>query len=682
MGTQPFLPFDDPEPPPTAVHREKRIPAPPEPPDRPRESSRIVESLASVCAELPLAEKIFVAPTLAIGHQLVERLARAGHQPVHLRVETIRTLALATVGAELAREKRRLLSRAQALALVEQACGDELGNDSYFGALRDRPGLHRALQNALDELRAAGVSPDDLPVRAFSDPRKPRELAAIRRRYEKALAETGWIDRAEVLKRAAAKSPSPRRGAEPVYLLADDMDLTRVERRFVEGLSKEGVRTLETDAQDRWGLRAEDARFVRAIGEENEVRSAFRDILSSGTRFDEAEILYTDPSLYPSLVFELAAEHGIPCTFASGIAATYTRPGRAALAFLSWIGSGFETEILRRALAAGDFGPGSTSQVGFAAVARVIRESEIGWGRERHSRALERLVAELSSPSPPREDETADETASREKRRIRRLEEATAARDFVAEILSGVPAGAATSLAALSRAARQFLERFARIANDLDGTARSALINLFDEFEALEGPALGVEEGVRRLADAVKALHVAADRPRPGRLHVSDFQNGGHGGRKATWILGLDERRHPGRSVDDPVLSDEERLRINEASDLELVLGGGRAERRARAMRACVARLRGEVTFSYSGWNVRNLVQAGEVFPSPFVLEAFRQRPDRREAGYEDLARGTSPPSGFVPEGSRDLDESEWWLARIERAGSRGPEVQAGFLAL
>ncbi|HEY6147291.1 MAG TPA: PD-(D/E)XK nuclease family protein, partial [Thermoanaerobaculia bacterium] len=114
----------------------------------------------------------------------------------------------------------------------------------------------------------------------------------------------------------------------------------------------------------------------------------------------------------------------------------------------------------------------------------------------------------------------------------------------------------------------------------------------------------------------------------------------------------------------------------------ELVLGGGRAERRARAMRSCVARLRGDVTFSYSGWNVRVLVQAGEVFPSPFVLEAFRQRPDRREAGYDDLARGTSPPSGFVPESSRDLDESEWWLARIERAGSRGPEVQAGFLAL
>ncbi|HYK41605.1 MAG TPA: PD-(D/E)XK nuclease family protein, partial [Thermoanaerobaculia bacterium] len=150
----------------------------------------------------------------------------------------------------------------------------------------------------------------------------------------------------------------------------------------------------------------------------------------------------------------------------------------------------------------------------------------------------------------------------------------------------------------------------------------------------------------------------------------------------ATWILGLDERRHPGRSVDDPVLSDEERRRINESMNLGLVLGGGRSEKRSRAMRACVSRLRGTVTFSHSGWNVRNLVQAGEVFPSPFVLEAFRQREDRREAGYEELAAATSPASGFVPESSRDLDEGEWWLARIDRAGIRGSATQAGLLAL
>jgi hypothetical protein len=41
---------------------------------------------------------------------------------VNLRVETIRTLADAVTGFELAREGVTVLSRAQALALIERAC--------------------------------------------------------------------------------------------------------------------------------------------------------------------------------------------------------------------------------------------------------------------------------------------------------------------------------------------------------------------------------------------------------------------------------------------------------------------------------------------------------------------------------------------------------------------------------
>ena len=154
---QPFLPFDDPEP-------------RPEPPPA---SSRLIAALAAACAEEPLAEKVFVAPSLLEGHTLVEWLAREGQRWTNLRVETVRTLALAAAGPQLAREGLRLLSRAQALALVEQACAQALGPESYFGALRDRTGLHRAIQRTLDELRAAGIGPGRLPAAARA--RSPRE---------------------------------------------------------------------------------------------------------------------------------------------------------------------------------------------------------------------------------------------------------------------------------------------------------------------------------------------------------------------------------------------------------------------------------------------------------------------------------------------------------------------------
>src|SRR5262245_64490918 len=144
MAKQPFLPFDEPE----------ERPEPPAPP-----GTRLIESLARVCSERPLEEKVLVSPSLSVGHTLVERLAREGHPWMNLRVETVRTLALSAAGPGLAREGLRLLSRPQALALVEQACAQALPAESYFGALRDRTGLHRAMQRTLDELRAAGIGP-------------------------------------------------------------------------------------------------------------------------------------------------------------------------------------------------------------------------------------------------------------------------------------------------------------------------------------------------------------------------------------------------------------------------------------------------------------------------------------------------------------------------------------------
>src|SRR5262245_7820153 len=131
MPEQPFLPFDEPEPRPS----EASTPRP-----------TVVCSLAKFCRDRSLDEKVLVAPSLAIGHTILERLGREGGPWVNLRVETARTLALGVVAADLAREGLRLLSRAQALALVEQACAAFLTPKAYFGPLRDRPGFHRALQ--------------------------------------------------------------------------------------------------------------------------------------------------------------------------------------------------------------------------------------------------------------------------------------------------------------------------------------------------------------------------------------------------------------------------------------------------------------------------------------------------------------------------------------------------------
>lgn len=667
MAEQPFLPFDEPE--------ARAAPA----------SPRLIDSLARICRERPLEEKILVAPSLSIGHTLVERLAREGHSWVHLRIETVRTLAHALVGPELAREGLRLASRAQALALIEQACAEFLTPKSYFGQLRDRPGFHRALQRTFDEIRAAGLSAAALPAGAFDDARKLKELKGILARYDADLEKGRFIDSAAVLRRAV----SAANAAGPVFLIPEDANLTAVERELVEKVAAGRLETLAAEPPARWTANGARALLVRAIGEENEIRQVFRRILEDGIRFDEVEILYTDPTTYPGLAWELAREHEIPCTFSSGVAAPFTHPGQAALAFLDWIGGGFEADILRRALASGALtfdriprsGDGTS---GTRAAARAFREAQIGWGARRHSTAFERLIAELARPEEPgRYAEEADESekADRAERRNRRLAAAIRARDFAARALelSAEQTSAACDLRALARGCRLFIAEFARVADAMDATALAALEKLFEELEVLPATPLPPAEAAARLADAVRALSIVADRPRPGRVHVAEYRSGAFSGRAHTYLLGLDEARHPGADLEDPVLLDAERRGINRLlAPLALPLYRDRPRESARALEACVARVSGELTASYSSWNLRSLDQQSELFPSPFFLDLHRVRAVAPQADYTDLLAALDEPAGFLPGTDAALDETEWWLSRLAAAG---PAAAAGAAA-
>ena len=208
MATQPFLPFDD-----------EPEPAPESAPAPSTASARLILELARVCAEQPLAEKL---PSLRRCPSATSCSSGSPARAIrgYLRVETVRTLAHGLVGAELAREGLRLLSRAQALALVEQACGDALGEKAYFGPLRDRPGFHRAVARTFDELRAAGISPAALPDGAFTDRASGGGLKAILVRYDAALNQGGFVDAADVLRRAVAAAPEAAQ-EEPLYLLPE-----------------------------------------------------------------------------------------------------------------------------------------------------------------------------------------------------------------------------------------------------------------------------------------------------------------------------------------------------------------------------------------------------------------------------------------------------------------------------
>ena len=639
------------------------------------ERNRLLQELAAFCEAHPIDEKILLVPSFAVGTQVLDALARSGCAHLNLRPATLRSLALGLVGPELAQAGTRLLSRAQALALVEEASDEALASGSYFRDLRTRPGLHRALHVTLGELERAGLPIDRLPPEAFEDRRKAAELASVRRSLRALLERNAFATPDDVLARASTRA---RKGAHAfgtvLFLRPEDLELATIEEDLVSHLAGARLTRLAVDAA---GFAfASRAGILPATGEENEVRALLRRIVAEEIPFDHVEITSSEATTYDPLLFELFEEHGVPATFQDGLPASSSRPGRGALAFLEWFSEGFPARVLATALADGLIELSSVrpsgARAGSGRLARLLLRARVFRGRGRY---LSRLGALRSrGETGPGDDDAA-----------RPPEAAAILFDLVKNLLELAPLPEAPlSLPDAARATGAFLSKFARIAAPRDGQARDALLGLCGELAGLPERSLPAGEAAARLSEAIRELAVGGQTPLPGRLHVAPLDAAGHAGRPLFWVLGLDEARFPGAPRQDPVLLDHERKRLGEMlPGVKLALRGADAGSRARhALLSALARTRGEIVLSFSE---RDLLEDADRFPSAFLLEAFRAKASRKDADYGELRKAIGTAESFVPRTEAALDEGEWWLSALREdpdPSTHRPDVHRAYPGL
>ncbi|HEX7704922.1 MAG TPA: PD-(D/E)XK nuclease family protein [Thermoanaerobaculia bacterium] len=625
----------------------------------------IVSRLSELCREQRLREKIVVVPSLAVGHQIGDAIARSGTPWVNLRFETTRTIADAVAGLELAGEGKSVLSRAQALALVERACDRVIDDASYFAELRSRPGLHRAIQRSLDDLRLAGIR--SLESSAFEDAGKGSDLGRILAAYERELSERQLVDRSAVISRAIQKleagAPAPWSG-DAIWISIDELELPHEESRLVSLASRGAVKVRIAGAADTGAAMPplSNVRFVRAQGEENEIRAVFRSILGGGNRLDDAELVYTSAEPYLALAYELCAEHSIAATFAEGIATSFTRPGQACLAFLRWCGSGWAVSDLIGAAQAGVIRTRTDSEDGTelapATLARVLRGAAIGWGRDRYEPQLQAMIATAAAKA---EDEERSEAQRRGRERDAANGRATL--NLIRQLLEITHelTSDRTNSSVLARAAGEFVRELAYARNELDRMALAALTRMFDELSEIPDAEVDLAEGCARLRDAVLALHTGASNPRPGHLHVTPVRSGAWSGRRHLFLVGLDQAKFPGAGLQDPIMLDAERDALNGAVSGTLLARRSEAPLRAsERLRRFLARGgHGELTIGFSS---RYLGEQRESFAANDLLDVFRAATGNPSAKFKDLLTATTS-EGFIADAT-PLGPREWWLAQ------------------
>lgn len=315
-------------------------------------------TLAEACSSRPLDTKWLLAPSLRIGHQWIESLVRSGHSIVNLHPMTVSRIALEIVGSELAAKGLTVAARSLAPVIVD-AAWPELPGDGYLGRMEQSADVSAIVSESLLSLRLVGVNSDQLEEKHFETDEKARDIRILLDAYQKFLKSHSLVDEADVLKRAvqALSDCAEAIGSEARILVPEGFRSVGLEKQFLESLPESHrievrLPSRRDTANSPFPAENQSVEFFRAVGATNEIREVLRRCLSEGRPLDDVEILHTDTMSYVPLVHSLAhryyTEKGgpVPVTFAEGLPASLSRPGRALSGWLSWIREGYPQRLL------------------------------------------------------------------------------------------------------------------------------------------------------------------------------------------------------------------------------------------------------------------------------------------------------------------------------------------------
>ncbi len=693
--------------------------------------SRLVESLAAVLNEHRGECLWLIAPSRRVGRQWLDTLARTGMPVFGVRPTTLRALAFDLAAAELTAAGLAVASQRASLVLLETVLRRAATEGALraFTAIPSEGRLAERMLPSLVAIRMAGLDAEAVRRRKpFGATPKGHDIATLLDRYAAALADENLVDAADVI-RTAIRAAKQNRLPESFerLLLPAETDLKRLDRLLLDCLGSRLIQlSIDAPPADQTSLTSSRTfSFFRGIGAVNEIRGIFRRCLAQGIRLDEVELLHSDSTSYPLLVHEVlavaastaghsAAADDLPVTFAEGLPIRESRPARALAGWLAWRAAGHPpwqlVQLLRDGLLAwraiakqpapinveqslpphdaatgnpenprrfqglptwkkamdGFFHDQPVTQAGLV---RELRQLQLGFRvAEVASRVQEVLReverAELATFAGHRRDAD-DEPEVDQALARRRREERLARLQVLAELATRLAdcelSPALTASEVLTRA-RVFLETLAVSSGQFDNNAKNRLVAEISEMEHWVGrhPGATASEMLDWLASLTDELVVMGSGPRPGCLHVAPLSSGGHTGRPVSFLVGLDEGRLPGPAVTDPVLPDADR----EAISADLERSSQISERVREQFMQLLGRLRGEVVLSYA---CTDLSEQAEAFPSPLLLEVFRQATGSPAATMNEfLAALDDETESFVPRRAEEsLHPSEWWLTRL-----------------
>ncbi|MFY0544972.1 PD-(D/E)XK nuclease family protein [Brevibacillus sp. H7] len=635
--------------------------------------------LDDICKAYPFQKKILLVPSHRLGNQLLQSLVLQGKSYLNLSVDTLENLALQHCKQHMFVHKLQLvpvtLAKHYLFGVLEKL--QSTNQLDYFHETKISPSFVHAFHSSLMDLKMAGFSPDTISVHHFVNPKKGMDIKRILQAYNDHLQQHHFLDAADLCNLALSL---PAASNVPIiFLLPSHQQLYPLQQKCLDHISNATYRLLEPAAvqpeaktnKDRlfWlhditnsgaPFQDETVQLIKAYGERNEVKETFRRIKTRNIPFDQCAVFYTTQDPYAQLFYELSARYEIPVTFGEGINIRNTRPGRLFFTLLTWIHDRYSQVHLLRLLDSGDFQVDDSWGLSPRKMGRMLRSAGIGWEKQRYVRQLEQQVARCLQKSADAEDEEKKAYYQQKAEQYSRL------RDVMEKLFSGLPESdrmESVHYGAFTAALLRIIEKHSRVISERDAEAKAKMedeLTLLKQYADEEMP---LEDAIQRLQDTIGGLRVGASGPKPGHLHVDHFRAGMYQGRKHHIIVGLDNRKFPGNSSDDPILLDKERQLLGQA----LPLRANQTKERLFEMEQCMRNTTESLTLSYS---CVNPLENKELYPAAIMLQVYRMLTGDEAKDYSQLIRHFPTVDGYIPhQETVCLDENDWWLHQVIRQG-------------
>lgn len=624
----------------------------------------LVNELNQICTQFLLKEKVVIVDSFEIGEQINEAFIKSGQRAINLKYKTVPNLAMNLV--ELHGEEPITVLDGTVGVHFTYNILKELKNQRklcYFSEMEITPSFSHAIYSTLQNLRLAGYNAEKLRKDAFLAPEKAEDLAAILTEYEKMLETNHFTDKASILTKAIHFA---QRIKKTVFILQSNLHLTHLEEQLLGQILPEGsfklplAPVLGINIPERsslssisWGeptplsclYQLDEAGegtvnidIFTSKTEEMEVKHVLEKIKSSTLPLDECFVFYTNADSYIAPFFNLAQKLDIPITFGEGLPVVYSRPGRLVSGIITWIQSNYSVHSLINLLNEGliTLGDDSPSK---SKIVRLLRDLQIGWSKERYLKQLDNERKRLT--------EKGEESESR-------VNEIAWLHQWFSKIFKKLPDSNQTfNYKKCLSSIAYILKNHCKSSTKLDEISKTTLLEEMEKIVPYADEELVRHDVFEKLKDLLLSIRVKKSRPKPGYLHITSYKKAVYHSASNVIFLGLDNRKFPGNSGEDPLLLDTERIALGNKMPLLREM----SHENTYTLLQALAHSTGKVTVSYCDFSI---IDNRVINPAHVILQCYRMMKGNKDAEFNDLISQTSDLVS-----SEIFEDKDYWTKKL-----------------